>query len=528
MPAAWETWTLLWFAALQFAVAYWWWRGPFLEGTRGIVAVLFALNGVVTLRGVLQPFVAAEAPLRAVAGLADNFTLVMLVLLGTVGIDVGGGLPRVRRVGGGTLLAGYVLLSPFWVLENLGMYTMPAWNLLATTGVQLLAGILVATALVRRLETDDSLARDAWLLVLAGVGLRFAEFSMAELFPNILIQGPKESIWVNAQQVLRIAMATVIVVALIQLIRAYFEDEGPGPVHDMSLALLLGGLMLGAGRTVGGDSWVALIFSFAFPRPLAFTAGQARLTGSAWREESRVEELARGALLFAGSLVAVQVGATWLGNPLAAMGFGAALTVMGIPVARRIEVLPGASATPRRADQTEAASPGKEWPVEDERVALPDDWRDELERRERTYQELPGNVRKNLDGLSRWQRIVLALEGAPDGGDLPAYERTTPGLHYLTHCPYSNIGPNISRANDRWEKILEELNVDGPDLSPGGEPLIEGSWGRAEGLDSPRVKWYELTDLGEEVAARLREEVGLADRNPQDVALLVGEGFGEA
>lgn len=528
MPPAWETWTLLWLSAFQFAVAYWWWKGPRIEGTRRIVTALFALNGIVTLRPVLLPYLPGDAYVKGVTGLADNFTLVLMVMFGAAGLDVSGRFRRARKLGGAGLLVAYALLSPFWFMSKLGAFSMPTWDVLATTGVQLLAGILVAGAIVPRLRQPASRQRDAWLLALAGVGLRFAEFSMAELFPTSLVRGLPESGWFVAQHALRVGMAAAVVGALAALIVPYFRDEEPGLVHDASLALLLGGLVLGAGRRIGRGDFPSLIFSFAFLRPLAFAGSQVRLSEGPWQRSRPVRNLVRGGLLFFASLAAVHLGTFWLAAPPAALGFGAALAVMGIPVIRRFDPAPEAPSKPRgdvpEGDSSEGAH--RDWPVEEDRVALPDGWQEELRAREEAYRELPEDVQGRLDDLARWQRIVLALDGAPEADELPPYERTTPGLHFATHCPYSNVGPNISRANERWEGILEELGVPGPDLSPGEEPLIEGSWGRAEGLDSPRVKWYRLTELGEEVAAQLREDLGLGDRDAGEVTALVGEGFG--
>lgn len=173
------------------------------------------------------------------------------------------------------------------------------------------------------------------------------------------------------------------------------------------------------------------------------------------------------------------------------------------------------------------ATPG-DWPLEHDEVTLPGDWADRTSENYHLFRKQPEGVREGLADLARWERIVLTLDGAPEREGLPPYERTTPGLHFLTHCPYSNIGPEIDRANERAESILEDFELEtGSGMAYTDPDLVEGRLGRAEGLDSPRVKIYELTDVGERVAARLRDELGLGDEDPTEVERLVAEGFGD-
>lgn len=523
MPAAWETWTLLWLSALQFAVAYWWWKGPFLEGTRGWVTALFALNAVVTLRPVIGPAFQDPAVWFEVAATADRYTLVTLLAVGTTGLGLQDRFPRASRTALGTILLVFLVLTPYWFLLALAGESLPAWNNFLMTATQLVAGIAIALGIVVRARRPPSAARDAWLLALAGAGLRYADLSMKELFPTVLVEGMTGSGFWIPNQLLRVVMVGALVAAFAALLLPYFRDATtPSLAHDASLAFLLGGLVLGAGRALGPGNFSALIFSFAFLRPLAFVGSQVTLEEGSWDRSSQPRRLALGAALFAGSVVAVQIGDAWATSVPAALGFGAAVVVVAVPLLRRVDV-----PVPALPETQPGDGDRGRWPIEEERVALPDDWERTLEERLEAYQELPPGTREALDDLTRWERITLALDGAPDGNPLPPYERTTPGLHFTTHCPYSSVGPTISRANDRAGAIRDEMDIRPPDSPTGDESLVEGSWGRAEGLDSPRVKHYELTPLGERVAAALRERVGLGDADPGEVAQVVGEGFGD-
>lgn len=519
MVVAWELWTLLWLAALQFAVAWWWRRGPSLKGTEIWVPALFVLNGVATLLGVSQELMSPSAPLGVARKLADKATNPLLFA------TVLAALPSRRRglrraalaLAALATLVGAPLLVVAQARTQLVFFLVEAPLLAATF-------LVPAATFVHAREGADRRSL-VWLVVLGAIGFRFAELSVAVFLDLEALAGPVDGRFLY--KLLRTATLPALLVALATLVvrRTALEWGDDALFLDTSVALLAGGLLLGWSRLVGSQSILAVLLSLAFVRPLVLFGAQASLPGF---PRGRVRRLAEGASVYGMSLLGVALATRLFTGARVFLPVGVTFALLGGLLLRTLDRsgrLPGAEGSP----DPEAGTWDGDWPVDPDEVNLPQDWEDRVREGFEGFRGLPEDVRENLAGLSRWQRLILALEGAPEGDRQPAYERTTPGLHLTTHCPYSEIGPAINRANqDRYEAVVEEHDLSPPPgLAGAEEPLVESRLGRAEGLDSPRVKSYELTELGEEVAEALRREVGLDDRPPEEVARVVGEGFPE-
>lgn len=521
-PSPWETWTILFLAGLQLAVAYWWWRGPTLEGSRWWIVALFALNGAATVLNLGRRF-GAELVLDATGGFLDRWSNFALLGFGLLALDVRRRWTRPRRA----FLAAVGLLmvagTGVWMAARLGPLSKPPWTRLATFHSLLLAIVVGSAALLRRFLTWDEGQSPLWGLALAGIGLRYAELSVWLTLPGEL--PPTWTGWVSFTASFGMWIALLSVVAAIVVgVWRYARDrpQRARTTYQLALALLLAGLLFGAGRSVDPDvTYLGVVFTLALVRPLVFAEVRSRLAGGHLWTSSIRTTLARGSCAYLAVILGLAL-ATAIG-----LGFqGAHLTGAGL---LPLGVLAGDFLLRRTPDlvsstDEERNTGDEDWPLDPDEVTLPPDWRERLEAGRRRFRDLDPAVQDALAGLAHWQRILLVLEGTPDGDDLPPYERTTPGLHFRTHCPYASIGPEIRRANERARSIAEDLGVKS---GPGSRSLalVDEAWGRAQGLDSPRVKHYELTPLGERVAAALREEIGLGDADPEDVARVVGEGF---
>lgn len=520
MVAAWEFWVLVSLGALQLAVAYRWWEGPSLEGTRGWVAALFALNGVYT---VLKLGTQMGFPqfLLDLASMGDKWTNVALVGFGAAALDVGGRRGRLRRAVLLPLATVVVAATAYITVRRFAGLPDPAWH--PWVSIQVLgAAILVgAAATAARFARWEDGTNPVWGIALAGVGLRYAELS-TWLFPTPVPTAG--DLLADPALVARVVALPAMVLAFGVLVLRYVRRRPTRArrTYELALALLLAGFLFGLARRTPDKTVLAIVLTFALARPLAFLEAQARLDGEhIWSHRSG-RRLAVGAGGLLAALAGVGLGAA------VGLGFegravvGAALVPLG---AWGAHALPTVPLGPGPTEAETGGNPGTDWPVEADRVTLPDGWREDLEDAYEDYADQSPEVRDALDGLAYWERLVLALDGAPDREGLPAYERTTPGLHLWTHCQYSGIGSELSRADDRAEVVAEALGVDatGPGTPKGG--LVAETWGRAKGLESTRAKIYELTPLGERVAAALREKVGLPEADPQEVARLVPAGF---
>lgn len=531
MPAAWEVWTLWWLAAFQLAIAYWWWKGPRLEGTKFWVTGLFALNGVgEVLRGILE--VTGWGMLHATSTVLDRWTNLFLLAIPLAALDLDGRWKRVRYGILGAFAVGIAIVTPDIFLNRLAEYSLwsymtpPGWAVIYTTPLWG-AVALTVPALGYRLVHEDGARQVAWGLALGVLALRFGEFALFYSPDSLrtLLFGPGRDLARMASDFLRAGGLLAMVAAFVGLLVIRVRREDPEPIMDLAILLVLAGFLFGAGRPGGSQAVLVSFVTLAFVRPVGFFAAQTRLRETPILATRPGRFVAAGAGLFGASLVGVLVGQAWDQPLVRSLLIGAAFLLFSYPavrwIDRRFMSLP--------ADERPPPSNERNWPVDEDNVTLPGGWQSQLEEGYEAYRSLPADVRDRIDDLVRWQRILLALHGAPKGGQMPAYERTTPGLHLATQAPYAEIGPEIGRANERWEAILGEHGVERPNPAPDrDEPLIRSTYGRAQGLDSPRVKIYELTDLGEKVAEQLIGQVGLDGTDPANVRKLVGEGFGEA
>lgn len=524
--AAWEAWTLVLLAGLQLYVAYRWWTGSALPGTRGWIAALFLLNGAAT---VLQLVPRLDGPAFGgfLASVASRWTNIALLGFGLAALDIDDEWTRPRRL----------LAAPLALVAVGGIYaswlghvgTAPDWKKLVGGQVLLLAIVVGAAALVRRARRWGQDPNPVWGLALGAVGLRYAELA-AWLSSPPKVPDPALGAIAFSNDVLKLLALVAMAAAGLVLLAWYLRDPPTyrRGTYELMLAFLGAGFLYGAARAIGDPSWFAVVLTFTLVRPLAFLEAQARLDDARlWTHPS-----GRAVRLGACSLAAVLLGV----GIAAATGFttdgrllvGGALLPFGAWLGHAVDAELYRSSSPLGPSPSDGSVDDPHWPVDADRLPLPEDWEDRLAEGYRAYRALPDEVRQAVDDLAYWERLLLALEGAPEGDKKPPYERTTPGLHLQTHCTYASIGPEIQRANERADVIAAAHDVDTP--GPGGAKmgLVEDSYGRAQGVDSPRAKFYRLTPLGERVAAAVRERVGLGDEDPADVARLVATGFREA
>jgi len=528
---AWQIWMLAAAAPLQLAVAYWWFRGPRLEGTRYWVSGLFALNGLATATEATNLLMAEPLGfVKGVGRVSSIWTNFALFGLGLVALR----LHERRRTAYlaivGVFGLSLAVASPFEYMRR------AFENTAFTDSIQrqslsyaIFAG---AAGLAYRAGEAEQPRRSLWVLALAGIVFRFAELSIAFNSPPSVDWNPAAPL-----ETYESVMRPLWLVATVGAFGSMLVHRSRGAavdrpnLYDGAILLFLGGFIFGAGRGAGQIGSLVAFFSLGFVRPLVFLGVQNQLLDGSFRGTGRWRALRSGGIVFVWVLVGLPVGylmeLTSLSSFLIGLGLGV-LAISGLHISARLQAHPQEHGSERGEQDTAPEEP--DWPLEPDRVALPDDWKQQIQTGYETYYDLPAQARDNVDELARWQCIVLALWAAPDGDEIPPYERTTPGLHFLTHCPYSSIGPEIARTNDRAEAIVDELDLARPKAASlhGDEPLIESSLGQAEGLSSPRAKSYELTELGDLVAEALRDQVGLAESDDEQILLVLGEGYADA
>lgn len=527
----WETWALAGLGLLQFGVAYWWWRGPWLEGTRGWVTALFALNGASSLFTAAE--LAADAALAASAsGLASVGTNVALLGVGLVGLGWNERRPRAHQATLGLEVVIAALAAAGLVAAESGA-SAPA--LLAGIGHRhlrslslTLAIVAGAAALLHRGRSRGDVA-GPWLLAMAAVTFRFAELGAAFFNPARFVPDDR-GLLATAGQMAPSLWLPVMAAAFMGLawIRLRRDDLQDALFHDLALVLLAAGFFFGLARNSYDVPPLFAYLTLDLVRPAAFVGLQALLHPAPFRRTRQWAQLWQGSIVFVWVLAGFPLSRLLgLGTPSAvASSLGLGILALGLVIvlgrSRRRSARDPSS--PRGA--TGADDRGPDWPLDPERVSLPGDWEDRVASGYEVYRDLDPSAQAALDDLARWERVVLALHAAPEGDRLPPYERTTPGLHLVTHAPYSSIGPEIKRTNERADRILDELGVAVQgDPSHQDEALVESTMGPAEGLSSPRVKSYALTDLGREAAQALAEQVDV----DEDVLLdVLGEGYRDA
>lgn len=508
--AAWDTWVLLWAALLQFVIAAWWWRGPHLAGSRIAGAALFALNGsAVALR------VVGSNPILTVAGeIVDRLTNVALVGVALALFGLGRGTKAALIFAAAATQAAAIGLGAF-------LGTQPFVDLLLEAALLASMAIVIAWWAIR---PHGEAA--AWLVV-AGLSVRFADIAAAQFVPNLLRTAPATDPWLLFQVVAHAAIvAGLIAVVTLALIRNRRGSIQAREAAGAAIALTLAGALFGAAR-VDLFRDLPIAFTFLVARPLAFVAAQEVMDGRPLVSSSRRWRiLAAGGLACAISTSLAAAAGVAYGVPdFAAFLIGVGCVGLAFPFLRRLVDI----VEPPKRDTLTARSPSaiRISGIESDRVTLPPGWEDQMRADYRNYLALDDSSRRGLDSLSRWERLFLALACCPPlTSPGPSYWRTTPGLHFATHCPYSNIGPELARTNARTGAILESLGLRAAPL--GSEPLVTSTWGTAEGLRSGRVKAYALTPLGVEVAGRIQERAGVGPLPPDLLRKVLAEGFAHA
>jgi len=523
MAPAWEAGALAAMALIQFAVGYWWWKGPHLRGTRYWIGGLFALNGISSARQSLMLLPGIESTVLDVIGaLSDkwtNFFLFGFVLLV---------LARKRNLPSRLLLSavGFLMAvaSPFFLWEGLSSAASFPWAGTVMSSVLTLAIIVGAVALAQEAQTTSEGQDAIWLFALSVIGFRFAELSAWLVGVDLLVD-LGQGFPGLASSLLQTATLPALLIGFAIVVRERFRTT-PSRDHtlfDISLLLLLTGFLFGFARAISTGRSFAVFFSIGLVRPAGFLVTQWKLADRPFRDTAQWRQLRLGGAALCGAILAVPLASPFGMGTGGTVILGLTLAVFGLGLVRSLRLSRGPAAAPDSNPSLEG-----DWPVDPEDVALPQDWKEQFTENLAAFRDLPEPVQDGLDRLSRWQRLILALYAAPESDRLPRYERTTPGLHFLTHCPYPSIGAEIARTNERWTKILEELGIDAPSVPSSSEtPLIESTTGRAEGLDSPRAKAYHLTPLGKRVGERLVEESGFDTLSAERLRRVIGEGYAD-
>lgn len=496
MAAPWETWVLLWLAALQVAAAAWWWRGPSLPRTRSSVAAAFLLNSVATAGTAVLAHL-DNAVLRGLAGTSDRWADVALLAFAAVAAEEASGRSRLHVLVVPTAAVAAALALPaHWGLAE----SVPGWRLWQELPL-LLAILLVALAMGRWSSSRREGAADAWLLALAVLGLRYAELGTRVFLPRVAADGLTSDPFAAAARVLGVvAFGALLGFAALVTLRAGLRPVARPRRMAAAPLLVAAGALIGLAGAEVRIPQTLLFLTIALARPVGFLYIQAKLGPPPGAQREGMVALA---VLFAASSLGLAVGISAWGLPPASGALLAlAFLLVAAPAIPRLErALPAAAAAP--PSQLAAA-----WPLDPSRVSLPPDWEEVVEGGHTRFRRLEPRIQASLASLTRWQRILLALDAVPRGSPPNAYARTTPGIHLATHCPYAEVGSEIRRANQRAGQIARDLGLgDGP--GPGPTRLVEVRWGRAEGLRSGRAKFYLLTPLGRRVAERLRDELGL-------------------
>lgn len=521
MLEAWELWLLVVYALFQGAVAAWWWRGPALAGTRAWGAALFGLNALATLAMAVGDATGIE-PFGDAGAVADVGTNLCQLGFALAAIAPYARLERIRLPI--LVLAALALLLVTPALFSQGVLP-DDWGPPLQEGPLVLAMSLTAVALVAWSRRPPSPERSAWVLVLGALAMRHAEI---ELVYFRYATGPQVIHAVHGVMQVVALVSTLAALALLAWPRAR-ASGGPGAREiEVAIAFVASGLLLGFSNLTQIGPRTAVYFSLGLVRPAVFMIAQSRLAGERVLARRDVAVTLAGGVIVAFSLLGLLVaGLLWRLALLPSLAVTIGFAGLGFPLGRwvfdalgaRREAQGGAGV---RSSPGEAADPGVAFAA----VPLPPDWRDRVASSREAHARLPPAARARLARLARWQRLVLALDAVSAGALPNAYERTTPGLHFVTHCPYPSIGPEIRRLNARWRVVLEELGIEPPNLvlDP-GQVLVAGTWGRAQGLDSGRARIYALTPVGREVARALREGAGLVDLSPGEVAAVVGEAW---
>lgn len=550
MGVALEAWVLWWLAAFQFVLAFWWWRGPHLEGTRGWVSGQFLLHGSAAL---LAGFAVLSDRdwLVTIGELSDLWADVFLVGIAAAAIVHLSGQRWVLAALVAPAVGAIAWVTPghLWPFLGAGPIVMPGESLLSVAPVSL-AMLIGGPALVYAAREPEMGDRWPWALALAVLGVRFAEGATRENLPRLsaLLAGDPTD---NATSVLLVCASVVMIGSFLALgiQRLRGTSQLARQRLELVITLLAAGFLFGLVRSPEGGVATLTFFTLGFVRPVGFAAVQSALMGSRAKVADHWRGLAATAILMIVSVAGLVTAETlWETETSSSIVVASVFLLLALPIVSRaamvlerraVELADQVELPPARAAPDAPADPADEpgtdrtlerdWPLlEADRVALPEDWAARTEDAFGAFRLLPPDVQEGLANLSRWQRVLLLLDALPEATPANAYERSTPGIHFHTHCPYASIGPEIARANKRWKAIVEEIDLNLPASGSVDtrSALVLSTWGRAEGLKSGRVKLYELTPLGHRVAEAIASQLGLPD-GPERLELLA-EGFPEA
>lgn len=163
---------LIAFAVLQFVVGYWWWQGPWLDGTRTWIAGLLGFNGASALLKALVGWTGVQA-FQHLSLFTDRWTNLFLLGVALVASDPLDAHRRERRIFLGSL--GLLFLGAVPLRSFTRILRTPLRFFFTTT--LFLAAAFTVVGLVRRTGSEAPEA-GVWALVLSGVGFRYGELGV--------------------------------------------------------------------------------------------------------------------------------------------------------------------------------------------------------------------------------------------------------------------------------------------------------------------------------------------------------------
>jgi hypothetical protein len=300
-------------------------------------------------------------------------------------------------------------------------------------------------ALALRARAWDRGDSALWCLVLAGVGVRYAELVIwfRDPLPIPLLGGVAfpslVGSWATALGFLS------MVGAFLYLLSRYLPDPpGVAPrTYQLVLLLLLTGFLFGTARRLTADlNHLGVTLTLALVRPLVFLEARSRLEGGhLWSSDLR-RPLGKGAVGYLGALVGVGIGGlVGFGTPgllLTGAGCLPLGVLAGSVLLETVEDLEGVqparepdtgrdpgwgggstgSCRVQPAREPDTGRDPPDWPVDDEKVTLPPDWRDRSEGGLKRYRSLDGETRERSRGATR-RKVLRTLDESVSLSDVP-------------------------------------------------------------------------------------------------------------
>lgn len=490
-------WSLLVFAAVQLYAAFALVRGQDRRLARGLLAALFATNGMLTAVALVFRLTGAEQPL--LARIADDATNGLLVLAAEASALAILGKPSSlsRWAFAGTAAAMVAVIpaaTKVGAIEGPVVFTLAAYAYAATR----------LTHAWWRAPASSVHARWAGWLVLAFLP-RAVEFGVGYAYPITDAWS-----WLSPLQLGAAVLLMGLGVAAVAL--ALRRSDRLGPVL---FALVASGFALGVARYPGLSvpSLVAeplvVYFTLALVRPAAVLLGLQRdgLLGAAVDAQT----MTRHVLLMAGVAGVFAVGMTLVPALVDARGAPfllfvvAALALATSPLwlwlADRVAI--GTRSPPAEP----AAAPPAALPAPSDRARpgldpacrfLPEHlaWYDDAARRAATLDE---GTRARLASLTRPERVLLALRGT-SAATRGRWEYTQAGLQLATHIPYRHLRAAVEALNDGGQGRLVETTVG-----------VRG------------IRHYHLTPAGNAASDRLANQT--SGYGGPDARAVLGEAF---